>query len=160
MSDNQLSALPPGVFAGLSSLGCVYFSWLSTEILCLSDSFDFLSLLAMYLPVFFVLLACVCVCLCHGVHRQANRHSGEISEIVPAHMLVCAHAEITGTPLRCGGDECDADSISLLIHTCIQRHTSMHVCLFDFLSVPDSLWPNSDSVSLLIQSYIPTRIPV
>jgi hypothetical protein len=35
------------------------------------------------LPVFSVL--CVCVfCVCHGEHRQTNRHSREISEIVPA----------------------------------------------------------------------------
>jgi hypothetical protein len=34
--------------------------------------------------------------------------------------------------------------------------TSMHVCLFVFLSIPDSWLANSDSFSLLIQSYIPT----
>jgi hypothetical protein len=39
----------------------------------------------MYLPVFLVLLVCVCVCVCHGVHWQTNRHSREISEIVPEH---------------------------------------------------------------------------
>jgi hypothetical protein len=86
------------------------------------------------------------------VHRQTNRHLREISEIVPAH----TRAEITRTPLRCGGDECDADLLSLLIHTYIHRHTSMDVCLFVFLSIPDSWLPNSDSLSLLIQSYIPT----
>jgi hypothetical protein len=32
--------------------------------LCLSESVDFLSILDMYLPVFFVLLVCVCVCVC------------------------------------------------------------------------------------------------
>ena len=111
---------------------CACFSWLSTEILCLSDSVDFLSLLAMYLPVFLVLLVCVCVCVCvcHGVHRQTNRHSREISEMVPAQTRAHTHVEITCTPLSCGGDECDADSLSLLIHTCIHRHTVMHVCLF------------------------------
>ncbi len=36
----------------------------------------------------------------------------------------------------------------------------MHVCLFAFLIIPDSWWPNSDSLSLLIQSYIPTCILV
>ena len=37
---------------GFPRLGeCACFSWLSTEILCLSESVDFLSLLAMYLPV-------------------------------------------------------------------------------------------------------------
>jgi hypothetical protein len=50
--------------------------------MCLSESVDFLSLLDMYWPVF---LVCVCVCLCHGVHRQTNRHSRDISEIVRAH---------------------------------------------------------------------------
>jgi hypothetical protein len=103
---------------------------------------------------------CVCVCLCHGVHRQTNRHSREISEIVPAHTRAHALAEITRTPLGCGGDECDADSLSLLIHTHIHRHTSMHVCLFAFLSIPYIWWPNCDSLSLLIQSYIPTCILV
>jgi hypothetical protein len=93
--------------------------------LCFSESVEFLSFLDMYLPVFLVLLACVCVCvcLCHGVHRQTNRHSGEICEAVPAHTRSHAHAEITRTPLSCGGDECDADSLSLLrqsyIQTCI-----------------------------------------
>jgi hypothetical protein len=50
-------------------------SWLSTEILFLSESVDFLSLLDICLPEFLVLFVCVCVCLCHGVHRQTNRHS-------------------------------------------------------------------------------------
>ena len=72
---------------------CACFLWLSTAILCLSNSVDFLSLLAMYLPVFLVLLVCVCVCLFHGVHRQTNRHSREISEIVPAHMRACEHMQ-------------------------------------------------------------------
>jgi hypothetical protein len=90
------------------------------------------------------------------VHRQTNRHLREISQIVPAHTRVRAHAEITRTPLRiCGGDECDVDSLSL-IQIDIRRHTSirMHVCLFVLLSIPDS----ADSPSLLIQSYIPACI--
>ena len=63
--------------------------------------------------------------------------------------------------LECfGGDECDADSLSLLIHMHIHRHTSMHFCLFAFLSIPDSWWPSSDSLSFLIQSYTPTCILV
>ncbi len=50
---------------GFHRLGeCACFSWLSTVILCLSESVDFLSLLGMYLPVFLVLLVCVCVCVC------------------------------------------------------------------------------------------------
>jgi hypothetical protein len=84
----------------------------------------------MYLSVFFVVLVRVCVCLCYSVHRQTNRHSREISEIVPAHTRAHALVEITRTPLSCGGDECDADSLSLRIHTYIDRHTSMCVCLF------------------------------
>jgi hypothetical protein len=99
-------------------------------------------------------VACVFVFfLCHGVHWQTYKHSGEICEIVPAHTRARAHAEITRTRLSCGGDECDADSLSILTHTYIHRHTSMHVRLFAFLSFPDKL-------SLLIQSYIPTCIPV
>jgi hypothetical protein len=138
----------------------VCFSWLSAAILLLSESVDFLSLLDLYLPVFVVMLVCVCVCvcLCHGVHRQTNRHSREISEIVPAHTRAHTHAEITRTPLSCGGDECDADALSLLIRIYIHRHTSMHVCLFAFLMIPDSWLANSDSLSLLMQSYIPTCI--
>ena len=117
----------PG-FHGLSECAC--FLWLGAEILCSTESVNVLSLLDMYLPVFLVLLVCVCVCLCHGVHRQTSRHSREISEIVPAHTRTCTHAEITRTPLSCGGDECDADSLSLLIQSYIHRHTSiMFVCL-------------------------------
>ena len=67
--------------------------------------------------------------LFHGVQRQMKRDSSEISEIVSAHTHACTHAEMTRTRLSCGGDECDADSLSLLIHTYIHRHTSMHVCL-------------------------------
>jgi hypothetical protein len=110
--------------------------------LCLSESVDFLSFLDMYLPVFVVLCVCVCVCVCvcHGVHRQTNRHSREISEIVPAHTRAHTHAEITRTPLSCGGDECDADALSLLMHTYTHRDTSMQVffvwfSLFVFLSM-------------------------
>jgi hypothetical protein len=40
------------------------------------------------------------------------------------------------------------------------RHTRMHVCLFDFVRIPDSLWPKADSLALLIQAYIPTCILV
>jgi hypothetical protein len=64
---------------------------------------------------------------------------------------------ITRTPLSGGGDECDADSLSLLIHIYIHRHTSMH---FLSLKIPDNWLPNSDSLSLLIQSYIPVCILV
>jgi apolipoprotein N-acyltransferase len=84
----------------------VFFSCLRTQTLWLSESVDFLSLLDIYLPVFLVLLAFVCVCLCHGVHRQTNRHSRGISEVVPAHTRSRTHAEITRAPLGCGGDEC------------------------------------------------------
>ncbi len=58
---------------------------MSTEILCLSESVDFPSLLDMYLLVFLVLCVCVFFFLCHGGHRQTNRHRREISEIGPAH---------------------------------------------------------------------------
>jgi len=34
----------------------------------------------------------------------------------------------------------------------------MHVCLLAFLSIPDSWLPNGDSLSLLIQAYIPACI--
>jgi hypothetical protein len=73
---------------------CV-FSWLSTEILCLSESVDFPSLFDVCLPVFFVLLVCVCVFSSHVVYRQTNRHSREISDIVPAHTRAHTHAEIS-----------------------------------------------------------------
>jgi hypothetical protein len=89
-----------------------------------------------------------------------NWHSAEMSEILPAHTRARTHTEITRTPLSCGGDECDADWLSLLRHIYIHRHTSMHVCLFSCLGIRDSWLPNSDSLSLLMQSYIPTCIPV
>ncbi len=100
---------------------------------------------------------CVCVFWCHGVYREMNRHSREISETVPAHKRAHTHRQITRTPLSCGGDECDADSLSLRILICIHR-LRMHVCLFAFLSIPVSLLPNSDSLSLPIQSYISTCV--
>jgi hypothetical protein len=157
LNNNQLSALPSDIFAGLSSLQwvCVFLvaeDW---------DTFAWVQVLIYYLTYIclcFSCCLCVCVLLCHGVHRQTNRHSWEISEIVPAHRRARTHAEITRTPLSCGGDECDADSLSLLRHIYIHRHTSMHVCLFAFLGIRDSWLPNSDSLSLLIQSYIPTCI--
>jgi hypothetical protein len=112
------------------------------------------------LPVFLVLLVCVSVFLCHCVHRQTNSHGREMSEIVPAHTRAHTHAEITRTPLSCGGDECDADALSLRIHTL--TYTDTQVCMFVSvcLSIPDSWLANSDSLSLLIQSYIPTCILV
>jgi hypothetical protein len=63
--------------------------------------------------------------------------------------------------MSCGGDECDADSLSLLIHICIHRHTNgcLFVC-FSSLSIADSWLANSDSLSLRIQSCIPARILV
>jgi hypothetical protein len=59
-------------------------------------------------------------------------------------------AEITRTHLSCHGDECDADSLSLLRQSYI--HTRILVCLcvyiyifvcFAFLSIPDSCLANS-----------------
>ena len=103
---------------------------------------------------------CVCVFLFHGVHGRQKDTSREISEIVPANTRACTHVEITHTRLSCGGDECDADSLSLRIHIYKHRHTSMHVCVFAFLIIPDSWLPHSDLLLLLIQSYIPTCVLV
>ena len=58
------------------------------------------------------------------------------------------HAEITRTPLSCGGDECDANSLSLLrqsykhayLCTCVCIHI-FFFCLFACLSEPDSCLP-------------------
>ena len=122
-------------------------SWLSTEILSLSDSVDFLSLLAMYLPVFLVCMCVcfcvtvyVCVCLCHlcvcvcvfvsrcaPADKQTQQRDQRNS--ARTHTRVRAHSEITRTPLSCGGDECDADSLSLLIHTYTDTRVCMFVCL-------------------------------
>ncbi len=98
-----------------------------------------------------------CVTVCTG--RQTDTAERLAKEY--QHTRACAHthAKIPQTPLSCGGDECDADSLSLLIHTYVQRHTSMHVFLF-LLSMPDSWLPDADSPSLLIQSYIPACILV
>ena len=60
----------PAFLPGFHRLGeCVCcswlcFSWLSTEILCWSESVDFQSLRDMHLPVFLVWLVCVCVSMC------------------------------------------------------------------------------------------------
>ncbi len=87
-------ACHPAFLPGFHRFGeCLCYSWLSTEMLWLSESVDVPSLLDMYMPVFLVLLVCVCVCvlLCHGVHRQTNRDSREISEIVPAYTRAHTH---------------------------------------------------------------------
>jgi hypothetical protein len=111
----------PG-FHRLSEYAC--FSWLSTEMLCLSVSVDFLSLLDMYWSVFLVLL----------VHRQTNRHSWEISEIVPAHTArehmqrSLAHpwaAVVTSVTLM--------RSRSSYIHTYTDTQVCMFVCLLFLL---------------------------
>ncbi len=99
---------------------------------------------------------CVCVCLCHGVHRQTNRHSKDISEIVPAHTRAHTHAEITRTPLSCDGDEyLTAGCLTLIRSRSSYNHAYKHeylcvcVCiylfffLFVFLSIPYSWLPNS-----------------
>jgi hypothetical protein len=39
------------------------------------------------------------------------------------------HAEITRTPLNCGGDECDADLLSLLIQSYIQTCILLCGCM-------------------------------
>jgi hypothetical protein len=51
-------------------------------------------------------------------------------------------------------------SRSSYTYTYTDTQLCMFVCLFVFLSIPDSLLPNSDSLSLLIQSYMPTCILV
>ena len=53
-------------------------------------------------------------------------------------------------------------SLSRSSYTYTYTDTSKHVChgLFASLSIPDSWLSNSDSLSLLIQSYIPTCILV
>jgi hypothetical protein len=51
---------------------CSCFSWLSTEILCLSECVDFLSLLDMYLPLFWVLFVFVCFCVTVCTGRQTD----------------------------------------------------------------------------------------
>jgi hypothetical protein len=60
------------------------------------------------------------------------------------------HAESTRTPLSCGGDECDDDSLSFLrqwyIQTCILVYMCINLfvfCFFAFLKMPDSCLPNS-----------------
>jgi hypothetical protein len=114
---------------------------------CLSESVDFQSFLEMYWPVFLVF---VFVCSCVTVYT--GRQTDPAERIAKQYQHIPWHAEITRTPLSCGVDECDADSLSLRIHMYIHRHTSMHDCLFAFLSIPDRWWPHSDSLSLLIQS--------
>ncbi len=76
---------------------------------------------------------CVCVFLCHGVHRQTNRHSREISDIVPANTRAHTHAEITCTRLSCG-------CWTLIRSRSSYNHTYQHaylcvcvcICLFFF----------------------------
>ncbi len=84
-------------------------------------------------------------------------HFYEHARQVSAHTRV--HAEITRTPFRCGGDECDADSLSLLRQSYAQKYilcvcvcvcVCIYIyisCLFAFLSKPYSCLPNSVTVS-------------
>jgi hypothetical protein len=74
--------------------------------------------------------------LCHGVHRQTNRHSREISEIVPAHTRARAHtqAQITHTPLSWHHTN---------MHTCVSEYVYICYFLILFLSIPYSCLPNS-----------------
>ena len=131
-------------------------SWLSTEILWLSASVDLLSSLDMYLPEFLVLLACVCI-LCHGVHQQTNRHSGDEKNSTTTKARTHTHVQAHMQRSLAQPSAAVVTSVMLIrsrsSHTYIHRHTSMHVCLCGFLSIPDTL-------SLRIQSYIPTCIPV
>ncbi len=70
----------------------------------------------------------VCI-LCHGVHRQTDRHSREISEIVPAHTGARAFVRSLAHPWAAV-----VISVKLIrsrsVYTYIHRHTSsMFVCL-------------------------------
>ena len=115
----------------VSTLMCVL-AWVCNCVSPFSTNKCFsLSLLDTY--VFIVLLVCMRVFLCQGVHRPTIRHSSEISEIVPAHTRVRAHAEITCMPLSCGGDECDADSLSLLIQSYIPTCILVCLCMYVFV---------------------------
>ena len=73
---------------------CACFSWLSTEILLLSESLMKVLIFYHYVTcaVFWVLCVCVCVFLCHGVHRQTNRDSKQISEstCVCVYLFICS----------------------------------------------------------------------
>jgi hypothetical protein len=82
----------------------------------------------MFLPVFLVLIVCVCFFMCHVVHRQTNRHSREISEIVPAQtsarMRSLTHpwaAVVTSVTL--------IRSRSAYPYTYTDAHVCMFVCL-------------------------------
>ena len=121
------------------------------------SSVGFPSFLAMHLSVFLVLLMCVWVFLCHSVHRQTNRHSKEISETVPAHARTFRD-HLRTLELRWWRVW---RWFTLALQNIYQhRDTSMHDCLFAFLIIPDRWWPDSDLLSLLIQSYTPTCILV
>jgi hypothetical protein len=101
----------PAFLPGFHGFGeCACFSWLSFEILWLSESLSesvgFLSLRDMCC-VLSVACICVCVCLCHGVHWQTNRDRKVNSESIPDSWLL--------------------NSDSLAPHTIIQ--TDMHTCV-------------------------------
>ena len=82
----------------------------------------------------FLCFLCVCVCVfvsrCAPADKQTQWR--DLRNSTSTNVLTNTHAEITRTPLSCGGDECDADSLSLLIHTYIHRHTSMFVCVSEY----------------------------
>jgi hypothetical protein len=118
---------------------CACFSWLSTEILCLSE----------------------CVCMFFFVsHSPGDNQTHYRDSRKSTSTRSCAHT------FR---DHSDTHEFrwwrvwrwfALDPHKHMQTQThKYHVeCLFDFLSLPDSWLPNSDSLSLLIQSDTQTCI--
>jgi hypothetical protein len=129
---------------------CSCFSWLCTVILeC------FLPFLDMYLSVFLVWLVSVCACSCVTVctGRQTDTVTLELRWWrVWRWFALAPHTHIhTRTHKLACLFVCFSDYTG---------HTSVHFCLYAFLSVPDSWLPDSDSLSLLIQSFIPTSVLV
>ncbi len=59
------------------------------------------------------------------------------------------HAEITRTPLSCGGDECDADSLSLLNKSYIQTCILVCMCIYMFFFSYDTWQQVAYSLFLL-----------
>jgi hypothetical protein len=122
----------------------------------------------MYLAVFleWLVFFCVMVCTVRQPHSQTTsilRYCAWVQVLIFYHYLrwiwlcfsCCLHShtlELRLWRVR--------RWFVLAPHTHIHTQTHKCACLFVFLSIPDMWLPNSDSLSLLTQSYIPTRILV
>jgi hypothetical protein len=95
------------VFGLFSILVYTRITWHAYSCICMSLPIDVCSI-----DVLLLKQSCTYLCQLYMSTLYCLMRCQIISTLV-THALT--HSEITRTPLRCGGDECDSDSLSLLI---------------------------------------------